>query len=235
MNCTFKEKKVENEEELYEIAAFIEDLKVGQLIYRKRERIRIYSIEVSPEMRRKEIGSRLVHHLAMQSKAVGCNMVEVMLENAAETKQKFFESNGFDLSYFLWRCGLAPVFEEENRIHYCLHLDQSPAEGVSSLRELQEWILSLSPENEDEEKKDDNTDNQNNLLDTNIDNEDEYDMEERFSQFAAPIEMEPMTNADLICGNCIYRTSDRNVMTCHKYADKPYEVITDDECEFFIG
>ncbi|MBP3198918.1 MAG: GNAT family N-acetyltransferase [Butyrivibrio sp.] len=244
MNFTFEEKKIENEAELYEISAFCGERKIGQLVYRKRERARIYSIEISSEMRRQETGSRLVHHLVQIAKANGCNMVEVMLENPTEMKREFYERNGFELSYFLWRCGLSPVFEDENRIHYCLYLNQETEKKESDIRKLQEWVLSSYPQNEIEESVDDQEDdvlsNQNYLFDVDKVGKDDKNgrevlmSEERFLRFAAPIEMELLKNTDLICGNCIYRSSDRNVMACYKYADKPYEVLTDDECEFYI-
>ena len=41
---------------------------------------------------------------------------------------------------------------------------------------------------------------------------------------------EPVTNADFICRDCIYRIPHGAPMVCHKFAKKPNEVLTEDRC-----
>ncbi|MCR4589310.1 MAG: hypothetical protein K5668_00630 [Lachnospiraceae bacterium] len=43
--------------------------------------------------------------------------------------------------------------------------------------------------------------------------------------------LEPVTNEDLICRDCVYRLEGGDVMVCEKYDVKPDSVITDDSCE----
>ena len=180
-------------------------------------------------------------------------MIEVLLTEAVIQKA-FGESRGksnekteeiSELGYFMWRCGFEPVAQNEMGTHYVLLLQRS-ADDIreDSVRVLQERLLSLSEDDNEEGIIDSDLDevtdiDYESLIELDSDQKDESkgeeDEDERFARFASTAALEPVSNSDFICGSCIYRTSGKNVMTCHKYADKPYTVLTDDECEFYLG
>jgi hypothetical protein len=53
-------------------------------------------------------------------------------------------------------------------------------------------------------------------------------MQSRFEEEAF---LEPVTNEDLICRDCVYRLDGGDVMKCEKYDVKPDSVISEDDCE----
>ena len=229
MNLLFKEKKEKNGEDVYELTAVSGKKTVGRLEYRRRSRLRIHSIEVPEEYRNQGVGSALVHNLALKGIEDGRYMIEAFLTEDS------------DLGYFLWRCGLEPVNQNEKGTHYALLLNR-PADNIKedSVRVLQERILSLSEEDNTDDSESDDLSQMDYESLTDLDSGEQEgttdaDKDDRFTRFASAVEFDPVTNADLICGSCIYRTTGKNVMSCHKYADKPYKVLTDDECEFYLG
>lgn len=221
--------KLENESEMYKLSAMINGQEAGHLVYRRRDRVRVYSIEVVPEQRRQGVGSALMHHLVRLTKEREGYMMETYLPT--ELTDIHVEDAP---AYFLWRCGMEPESESELGTHYVLRLDrpvEQPEEMIPP--EMQELVMTPVTEAivEDEES---GTDDQIREILASVEEEGMIEEEETAaSRLAQPPVMQMLTDADLICGSCIYRSTGRYVMSCHKYADKPYEVLTDDECEYY--
>ena len=244
MDLLFETKHLEDQDEMYELLAGYGDDVIGRLTYRKRTRFRVYSVEVSPEYRRQGVGSALMHRLAAEAIAEKANMIEYFLPVEGPDED--------NLSYFVWKCGFEPVDRidptsaatskspeadagEAAVIHYELRLD-NPAEEISEEEGENRGSNNYDISGDEIIEMMSIDDIDDNDLQGIMESDGEEDSEMNYiSRFGGAPELQPVTNADLICRDCIYRTEGDRVFTCHKYLEKPYEVITDDVCTYHLS
>ena len=201
MELTFEEKLQDESKENYELSALYKGEPAGRLLYRKRGRVRIYELEVKPELRRQGIGSALMHRLVQMALEGRAYLIELFL---SKDRAEITEEN--DILYFLWRCGLEPVDEDDTNIHYEIQLNDLPEEPDEEANQrIIEEISRTDPKG---------------------------DGDEPVSRLAYQPAILPVTNADLICGNCVYRTGGSDVLACHRYRTKPMRVLTQDVCDY---
>ena len=210
MNFVFHDHLIDQKRQLSELSASCDQKLCGRLAYRNRGRVRLYAIEVEPEFRMQGVAGALMQQLIRLTKDREGYVLEALLK---KEQQETEEEN--DLSYFLWRMGFEPADENDKYTHYELWLEKSKQDQTEGdVPEAAEAKTDEASERSFNERY-------------------QESREEERAKIEDFMAMTPLTNKDLICAGCIYHTEETDVLSCHKYATKPYEVLTDDTCPLY--